>query len=47
VKPSDHSNGVKLKVEKSKDWETMGKPGSVWLEFNRDQCDYKFVGNAE
>lgn len=39
-KQSDYTNDVELVVEKSKDWETMGKPGSVWLEFNRDKCDY-------
>lgn len=39
-KPSDHSNGVEVTVEKSKDWETMGKPGTVYLEFKREKCDY-------
>jgi twinkle protein len=39
-KQSDHTSDVELVVEKSKDWETMGKPGSVWLEFNREKCDY-------
>jgi twinkle protein len=39
-KQGDHSNVVEVEVEKSKDWETMGKPGAVWMEFNRDRCDY-------
>lgn len=39
-KPSEGSNGVELTVEKSKDWETMGQPGTVWMEFNREQCQY-------
>lgn len=39
-RPSPGSNSVEITVEKSKDWETMGTPGSVWMEFNRDKCDY-------
>jgi twinkle protein len=39
-KPSESSNGVEITVEKSKDWETMGTPGSLWMEFNREKCDY-------
>lgn len=39
-KQSDLTNDVEVVVEKSKDWETMGKPGSAWLEFDRDKCDY-------
>lgn len=39
-KPSQFSNTIELTVEKSKDWETMGRPGSIWMEFNRDKCDY-------
>jgi twinkle protein len=41
----NHSNMVEIIVEKSKDWETMGVPGGVVLEFNRDICDYQFVSN--
>lgn len=39
-KPSKHSNSVEITVEKSKDWETMGSPGSIWMDFNREKCDY-------
>lgn len=39
-KHSETSNSVEINVEKSKDWEVMGKPGSVFMEFNREQCDY-------
>lgn len=39
-KPSKHSNSVEITVEKSKDWEAMGCPGSIWMDFNRDKCDY-------
>ena len=38
----ENDNLVKLIVEKSKDWETMGKPGKSILKFNRDRCDYDF-----
>lgn len=41
-----HSNQVEIIVEKSKDWETMGVPGKVFLEFNRDICDYSFVSKG-
>lgn len=37
------SNSVEIHVEKSKDWETMGIPGKVYLEFKRDFCDYEFI----
>lgn len=45
-KPSASSNSVEVTVEKSKDWETMGLPGKVWMEFNRDRCDYTQVSGA-
>lgn len=38
-----HSNSVEIHVEKSKDWETMGVPGKLYLDFNRDTCDYTFL----
>lgn len=41
-----HSNQVEIIVEKSKDWETMGKPGKVFLDFDRDVCDYIFVSKG-
>jgi twinkle protein len=37
------SNRVKIIVEKSKDWETTGKPGECLLEFNRLLCDYQLA----
>lgn len=40
-KPKVDSNAVKVTVEKSKDWETMGKPGQIDLVFKRSFCDYK------
>ena len=46
-KPSADSNSVELIVEKSKDWETMGIPGAMWLEFKRDICDYQFISYHE
>jgi twinkle protein len=42
-KVDKHSNLAELTVEKSKDWETMGVPGTVHIEFKRDICDYEFV----
>ena len=42
-KPSKVSNLVEVTVEKSKDWEEMGVPGTVTMEFKRDLCDYIFV----
>lgn len=42
-KQGDFSNMVEIEVEKSKDWETMGKPGSIWMEFDRNRCDYSIV----
>lgn len=42
-KPFADCNDVEINVEKSKDWETMGTPGKIWLEFNREHCDYEFV----
>ena len=37
------SNSVEIHVEKSKDWETMGIPGKVYLDFKREFCDYEFL----
>lgn len=42
-KQSEHSNGVKITIEKSKDWETMGFPGEIWMDFDRERCDYNPV----
>lgn len=42
-KPSESSNGVKLTIEKSKDWETMGFPGEAWMDFDREKCNYIIV----
>ncbi len=42
-----NSNRVKLTTEKSKDWETMGIPGSVEIEFNRNECDYHQIISKE
>lgn len=37
------SNSVEINVEKSKDWETMGIPGKVYMDFSREFCDYEFI----
>ena len=42
-KPMKTSNLVEVTVEKSKDWEEMGVPGTVTMEFKRDLCDYIFI----
>lgn len=42
-KPNKTSNLVEVTVEKSKDWEEMGTPGTITMEFKRDLCDYVFV----
>lgn len=43
-KPDKDSDAVKVTVEKSKDWETMGRPGEIDLNFLRGRCDYVEVG---
>ncbi len=42
-KNSENSNAVEITVEKSKDWETMGIPGSIFMEFSRERCDYSII----
>lgn len=44
-KQGEFSSIVEIDIEKSKDWETMGKPGTVYMEFNRNKCDYFSVSN--
>jgi twinkle protein len=44
---SEYSTDVTLSVEKCKDHETMGKPGTVFLEFFKETCDYvQTVGHS-
>lgn len=38
---SEYSNDVELVVEKCKDHETMGVPGSIHMEFLVNTCDYR------
>lgn len=38
---------AEIEVEKSKDWERMGKPGKVWMKFDRFRCDYTHVPIVE
>jgi len=40
---SESSNDIELIVEKCKDHETMGKPGSVWMAFDKEKCDYRNI----
>ena len=42
-KPDPNSNGIEVEIEKSKDWENMGRPGIVDMEFDVRACDYKEV----
>ncbi len=37
---SEFSTLSSIRIEKSKDWETMGVPGEVTMEFNRNRCIY-------
>lgn len=37
---SEYSSDLTLNVEKSKDHETMGIPGEVYLEFLKEECEY-------
>lgn len=46
-KQGDYSNLIELEVEKSKDWETMGRPGALWMEFDRDRCDYGIASSND
>ncbi len=39
-RPFPESLDAEITSEKTKDHETMGTPGSVWLTFSRDHCDY-------
>jgi len=40
----ESSTLTKVTVEKSKDWETMGTPGNVHLDFNRNRCNFFPIG---
>lgn len=42
-RPDKTSNLVEITVEKSKDWEEMGIPGTVTMEYKRNLCDYVYV----
>lgn len=42
-KPDEDSNFVEVTVEKSKDWETMGRPGTITLNFTPSVCNYVLV----
>jgi twinkle protein len=39
-RPSPEAEHVELIVEKCKDHETMGVPGSHWMVFHKNQCEY-------
>lgn len=39
-RPLPTSKMIEIIVEKCKDHETMGLPGSVWMEYNKDKADY-------
>lgn len=43
---NENSSQVYVKVDKSKDWETMGVPGIVRMEFDRRNATYRFVGSG-
>jgi twinkle protein len=45
-RPSPSSAHVEIEVEKSKDHDTMGKPGKTWIEFNKNICDYHLFDMA-
>lgn len=38
---------VECWVQKSKDWETMGKPGKLYMRWNRDKRDYRILTGEE
>ena len=38
---------VECNVQKSKDWETMGKPGKVYMRWKRDRRDYEVLTGDE
>jgi twinkle protein len=44
---NEKSRIVEVCVEKSKDHEVLGVPGSVWMEFDRAQADYKPIPKPE
>lgn len=43
---SENSNAVHIKIDKCKDWDTMGVPGIVRMEFDRRKASYRFVGSG-
>lgn len=47
TKPKWAENILKVDVQKSKDWETMGNPGSVYMRFSRDKKDFVCVPPQE
>lgn len=47
TRPKFSENLLKVDVQKCKDWETMGCPGSVYMRFNRDKKDFTFVPDDE
>lgn len=47
TKPKWAENILKVDVQKSKDWETMGNPGAVYMRFSRDKKDFVCVPPQE
>lgn len=41
------TNETKIILEKCKDQETMGTPGTVKVFFNRERCDYEFIPSGD
>lgn len=45
-KPHEDENRTQLEVEKSKDHDTMGRPGRVWVSLNNERFELLPVSNA-
>ena len=45
-KPHEDENKTQLEVEKSKDHDTMGRPGRVWVSLNNERFELLPVSNA-
>jgi twinkle protein len=46
-KPEWGENILKVDVQKSKDWETMGNPGAIYMRFSRDKKDFACIPPQE
>jgi hypothetical protein len=47
TRPKWAENILKVDVQKCKDWETMGIPGTVYMRFSQDDKDFKCVPQSE